>query len=96
MANNMTFVRRIDELGRIVIPKELCDREGDKGGDAFEIIPFGDGYILKRYNQRENHILRLDRLRTEMGSAYKNPPAGLIERMDEIITLLKAYNEDGV
>ena len=43
-------VRRIDDLGRVVIPKEIRERlkiENDK--DSFEIYTDGDLVILKKY-----------------------------------------------
>lgn len=48
------IVRKLDELGRIVLPKELRDvlnlKGGVKGtGDPLEIFIDGDNIILKKY-----------------------------------------------
>lgn len=48
------IIRKVDELGRIVIPKELRDvlnlKGGIKGtGDPLEIFTDGDNIILKKY-----------------------------------------------
>ena len=44
------MVRRVDELGRVVVPKELRRRVGivdDK--DSFEIFMDGDSIVLRKY-----------------------------------------------
>lgn len=40
------IVRRIDELGRIVIPKKFREEMKIKEGDPLEIIPCRDGSII--------------------------------------------------
>ena len=48
------IVRRIDELGRIVIPKEIRKSLRIKNGDNLEILVEGDNITLKKYSQIEN------------------------------------------
>lgn len=43
------IVRRVDELGRIVIPKELRDTRGIEERDKMEIYVDGDMIILRKY-----------------------------------------------
>ncbi|WP_059050800.1 AbrB/MazE/SpoVT family DNA-binding domain-containing protein [Paenibacillus senegalimassiliensis] len=43
------IVRRIDDLGRVVIPKELRQTLGMETGDGFEIFVDGDKIILRKY-----------------------------------------------
>jgi transcriptional pleiotropic regulator of transition state genes len=44
------IVRRIDDLGRIVIPKEIRKTHGIKEGDPMEIFTDGrDSIVLKKY-----------------------------------------------
>ncbi|MCS5499837.1 AbrB/MazE/SpoVT family DNA-binding domain-containing protein [Lysinibacillus sp. A4] len=43
------MVRKVDELGRLVIPKELRTTLGIKVKDAVEIFTDGDKVILKKY-----------------------------------------------
>ena len=48
-------VRRIDDLGRIVIPKEIRRSLRIREGDSLEIYSEGsDGITLKKYSQVEN------------------------------------------
>lgn len=49
------IVRRIDDLGRVVIPKEIRRTFGIKEGDPLEIFTDDDGYIcLYKYNQTQS------------------------------------------
>ena len=50
MSENATgIVRRIDDLGRIVIPKEIRRRLMIREGDPLELIPTSDGILVKPY-----------------------------------------------
>ncbi|HEY4429527.1 MAG TPA: AbrB/MazE/SpoVT family DNA-binding domain-containing protein [Paenibacillus sp.] len=44
------IVRRVDDLGRVVIPKELRRTLGIAEGDAMEIFMDGDKIVLKKYS----------------------------------------------
>lgn len=48
------IIRRIDELGRIVIPKEIRKKLRIKTGDNLEILVEGDDILLKKYSLVEN------------------------------------------
>ncbi len=48
------IVRRIDELGRIVIPKEIRKSLRIKSGDSLEILVNDDNIMVKKYSQIEN------------------------------------------
>ena len=50
------IVRRIDNLGRIVIPKEIRDTLRIKNGDSLEINIEGETVILKKYSELNNII----------------------------------------
>lgn len=43
------IVRRIDDLGRVVIPKEIRRTLGIEEGDPLEIFVNGEQVILKKY-----------------------------------------------
>ena len=44
------IIRKVDELGRIVLPKELRTTFDIKERDPLEIYVDGDNIILKKYN----------------------------------------------
>lgn len=43
------IVRRVDELGRVVLPKELRRTLGIDNGDPMEIFMDGDKIVLRKY-----------------------------------------------
>lgn len=45
---NLGIVRKMDELGRIVIPKEIRDKYGLEEGTEIEINTIKDGNIILR------------------------------------------------
>lgn len=52
MENNLKstgMVRRVDELGRIVLPKELRKVLGIEKKDPLEIFTSGENIVLKKY-----------------------------------------------
>lgn len=49
MVKSTGIVRRIDDLGRIVIPKELRRTLGIADGDPMEIFVDGERVILRKY-----------------------------------------------
>lgn len=60
------IVRRVDELGRIVIPKEIRNTLDIKEGDPLEIYLDNDrGIVMKPYREE---YLNFDRLKTEWDS----------------------------
>ena len=44
------IIRRLDELGRVVIPKELRHRYGWAQGDPIEIYTTDEGIMLQKYS----------------------------------------------
>ena len=53
---NTGIVRRIDDLGRIVIPKEIRKTLRIKDGEALEIFISGDSIVLKKYSPLNNLV----------------------------------------
>lgn len=47
------IIRRVDDLGRIVIPKEIRHKAGIKEGEPMEINVQGSSIILTKYNPEE-------------------------------------------
>lgn len=49
VARTTGVVRRIDALGRVVIPKELRDAFSLKVGDPMEFLIAEDGFLIRLY-----------------------------------------------
>lgn len=56
------IVRRLDDLGRIVIPREMRQKLGIREGDAFEIVLDckGTGFHLVPYRKTDQISVLLD------------------------------------
>lgn len=54
------IVRRIDDLGRVVIPKEVRRTMHIKEGDPLELFLDGTTLCLKKYNTTELFVEALD------------------------------------
>lgn len=48
------IVRRIDDFGRIIIPKDIRRTLGIREGDPFEVFIENDMIIFKKYAGQEN------------------------------------------
>lgn len=48
------ITRRIDELGRIVVPKEIRFNLGIRDGEPLEIYTENNAIVIKKYSQVEN------------------------------------------
>lgn len=59
-------VRHLDELGRIVVPREIRKRMGYEEGSAFEIIPITEGILLVPYNSIETFGFRVNALLSDV------------------------------
>ena len=69
--------RKIDELGRIVIPKEIRKNLGIRDGETLEIFTDEDGIILKKYFE----VRKYEDLSTKLCDLIKN-----IYNVDLVIT----------
>ena len=60
--NTTGIVRRIDDLGRVVIPKEIRKSLRIKDGEPLEIMVSDDKIILKKYSSIEDVYMLLNNL----------------------------------
>ncbi len=73
-------VRRIDELGRIVIPKEIRRNLKIRDGENMEIFVDKDLIILKKYSKMDNAI------------AYSNKIIDVVNRITDFNLLITDRN----
>ena len=81
------LVRRIDDLGRVVIPKEYRKVINVREGDPLEIFIIEDGIIFKKYRFSETINDNIERLIDSIEDAYYDVDT---EKSKEVIGLLKA------
>ncbi len=62
MLKSLGIVRKIDDMGRLVIPMELRKSFGVEPGDAFEIYTDEDSIVLKKYAPADIFTGEMDNL----------------------------------
>ena len=84
------IIRRIDNLGRIVIPKELRRTLHIKVGDPIEIFTADDGVIALRKYEPSNSVLSyLDRLEALINNEEFRHKNKMLVKIAELEALLK-------
>lgn len=80
------IVRRIDDLGRVVIPKEQRRVMGIKEGDPLELCIYQDCVIFKKYDASLPVVSNIQTLCEQL----KEP--GILDNLDEADALaIKAF-----
>lgn len=87
------IVRRIDELGRIVIPKELRKTMRLRVGDEMEILGDGERLVIKKYGAFENLKTASDEL-VGMVAEYVSGACAFVVDKDKVVSSSK--NAKGV
>ena len=70
------IIRRIDDLGRVVIPRELRRQLNIKDGDPLELFITEGGICFKPYEEDEKHFISLFAA-TELALYKMDIPVGL-------------------
>ena len=87
-------IRKIDELGRLVVPKELRKAMRIKEGDGLEIFVEGEYILLKKYNYIKSITETLEELKSAINDEDSiKEKAALIAKADELGGLLKQEEE---
>lgn len=93
------IVRRIDELGRIVIPREIRRAVGIKDGDPLEIFRDKDHIVLGKYSCADEVGQAADFLKSWIDDPESNASESMtsleldiFKRLLEIVH--KAHNEE--
>jgi len=86
------IVRKVDQLGRIVLPIELRRTLGIKESDPLEIFTDGGGIWLRKYDTGANLKGTIDRLRSDVLDLYNQ--GNRVEVLKQISALEKLIEED--
>lgn len=87
------IVRKVDTLGRVVIPMEIRRSFNICDGDAVEMFTEGDMLILRKYNVAGDVEQMLDNLKRSMELMDPVVPGHkmmrLMEKVDEMKAIMK-------
>ena len=91
------IVRRVDDLGRIVIPKEIRNMMAIKEGDPVECFVDNDKIVLRKYDIQEDMEQVIDTLQTtvDMKGSFLSPKqhGALMAKVNEMRAILAADNK---
>lgn len=90
--SNSGIVRRIDDLGRIVLPKEIRRTVGIKEGDPISISALRGNIILTPYiciDDIETQLLRIKELYFDSYDNNSKNKMVFENKIDELISMLK-------
>jgi AbrB family looped-hinge helix DNA binding protein len=89
------IVRRVDDLGRVVIPKEIRRSMGIKEGEPLEIYLENDAVIFRRYSYNLVHeIERVAELIKCNCNADRETMADISRMLSTVAELVKDEEED--
>lgn len=65
------IVRRLDDLGRLVIPKEIRKQYRLKEGDSIEFFIEGDKIVIQKYDVLSRHMEEIEGMVQTLESMYE-------------------------
>ena len=86
------IVRRIDDLGRITIPRELRRTHGIQEGDPMEIYTVSDGIMIQKYRPNDQWTEQIAQLGNAIiqDTSIKMATRGIIvQRLNELMDTFK-------
>ena len=89
------IVRRVDDLGRVVIPREIRKQMGIREGEPMEIFLENDAVMFRRYSYRlTEEVARVAELVEQNCGADRETVRLLTDKFLEIAKILKEHEED--
>ena len=89
------IVRRVDDLGRVVIPKEIRRSMGIKEGEPLEIYLENDAVIFRRYSYNlVNEVERVAELIECNCNADRETMADISRMLSTVAELVKGEEDD--
>lgn len=88
------IIRRIDDLGRVVIPKEVRRVMRIKEGDPLEIFPTDNGIFLMKYDSTKTIAGVLQEFKDIVSEADElECKSAMLEKITELAAVLKAAQD---
>jgi bifunctional DNA-binding transcriptional regulator/antitoxin component of YhaV-PrlF toxin-antitoxin module len=83
------IIRRIDALGRVIIPEELCSAVGIVEGTAVEVCPQSKGILIKPYDKNAKEENSQDDDRFVVRMTYEGETRNRLSLTTEQLNFLK-------
>ena len=89
------IIRRIDDLGRVVIPREVRRTLNLKEGDPLEIFVEGEMLCFQKYYAAEGYRERIKSLIAGLNEdSYMENSAEVKTKLNEVLTLLSGNDDN--
>ncbi|MFC0188451.1 AbrB/MazE/SpoVT family DNA-binding domain-containing protein [Fictibacillus aquaticus] len=88
MKKALGIVRKIDELGRVVIPKEVRRTQGWDTGTPMEMFMSADGLVMREYGNPHEELVGL---LESVGRFLKDGPAPKLE--EQVSLMIEKYSK---
>ena len=75
------IVRRIDDLGRIVLPKEIRDMQGLDSGTPMEIFTIDGGFAVRQFGVSKEKQQLIDDVEAVMASTENQATKKLMQNV---------------
>lgn len=95
MTSTTGIVRRVDDLGRIVIPKEMRTAMGIHEGIPLEICSTSDGIVIKKYLPALGLADMARDMETMLDLVYKEVDPGKSVRIRRYVKAICELCEEG-
>lgn len=79
------IVRRIDDLGRVVIPKEVRDSQGWAAGQAMEMFLDDDKLVIQAYGKEQEKQEILQQLNDVLKNTNNEEVVKVVQRTIDFI-----------
>ena len=89
------IVRRIDELGRVVIPKEIRRTQRIRRGDPLEIFTTGDGEVIFKKYSPMGEVNTLAAQLAEVLSRRELADRSISQPLEKLMEARKPYQSPG-
>lgn len=83
------IVRKLDELGRVVIPKEIRKQNGWKEGQPVEMFTEKDQLILRGYGVGHKVVVAVEMIEHLKKKAKENKDEESSKMLDRVIDLIQ-------
>jgi AbrB family looped-hinge helix DNA binding protein len=80
MKKPLGIIRKIDALGRVVIPKEVRDVKGWNEGTSMEMFATEEGLFLRQYGDKHEELVSVLQAIVNSGSVNKTQLEYLIDK----------------
>lgn len=88
------IIRRIDDLGRVVIPKEIRRTMKIREGDPLEIYTDNNGTVIfKKYRVEDDPVEMLEDIRTVLETMTDSIPEEKQREFESLFSGLSAFQE---